>query len=204
MTMLSGKTTLVTRRRDCWRTSLVGPSLHHQSRRLTCAFGVSAQPVDATQALNLSAGVSNVKVLRGRARRPGPRACAGGSHTAIHAPQLNCGKLQRLFFSNIHEAGHGVPRRSSERFSYRRPQASNSLMISRARAAVKFFNARAASNSLMISRARAGIRTWRLPSLGRSFYRERSRWWFLCLFKDQQSYWPPRPVAYRKRRRAVS
>jgi hypothetical protein len=27
---------------------------------------VSAQPVDATQALNLSAGVSNVKVLRGR------------------------------------------------------------------------------------------------------------------------------------------
>jgi hypothetical protein len=29
-------------------------------------FPVSAQPVDATQALNLSAGVSNVKVLRGR------------------------------------------------------------------------------------------------------------------------------------------
>jgi hypothetical protein len=29
-------------------------------------FIVSAQPVDATQALNLSAGVSNVKVLRGR------------------------------------------------------------------------------------------------------------------------------------------
>ena len=27
---------------------------------------VPAQPVDATQALNLSAGVSNVKVLRGR------------------------------------------------------------------------------------------------------------------------------------------
>ena len=29
-------------------------------------FYLSAQPVDATQALNLSAGVSNVKVLRGR------------------------------------------------------------------------------------------------------------------------------------------
>ena len=29
-------------------------------------FRLSAQPVDATQALNLSAGVSNVKVLRGR------------------------------------------------------------------------------------------------------------------------------------------
>ena len=29
-------------------------------------FPLSAQPVDATQALNLSAGVSNVKVLRGR------------------------------------------------------------------------------------------------------------------------------------------
>jgi hypothetical protein len=27
------------------------------------AFSLSAQPVDATQALNLSAGVSNVKVL---------------------------------------------------------------------------------------------------------------------------------------------
>jgi len=29
-------------------------------------FGLPAQPVDATQALNLSAGVSNPKVLRGR------------------------------------------------------------------------------------------------------------------------------------------
>ena len=31
-----------------------------------CPFSPVAQPVDATQALNLSAGVSNVKVLRGR------------------------------------------------------------------------------------------------------------------------------------------
>jgi hypothetical protein len=30
------------------------------------AIGLSAQPVDATQALNLSAGVSNCKVSRGR------------------------------------------------------------------------------------------------------------------------------------------
>src|SRR4051794_22704500 len=30
------------------------------------AFGVPAQPVDATQVLNLSAGVSNCKVSRGR------------------------------------------------------------------------------------------------------------------------------------------
>jgi hypothetical protein len=30
------------------------------------AFELPAQPVDATQALNLSAGVSNCKVLRGR------------------------------------------------------------------------------------------------------------------------------------------
>jgi hypothetical protein len=30
------------------------------------AFRVSAQPLDATQALNLSTGVSNVKVFRGR------------------------------------------------------------------------------------------------------------------------------------------
>jgi hypothetical protein len=29
-------------------------------------FGMPAQPVDATQALNLSAGVSNCKVSRGR------------------------------------------------------------------------------------------------------------------------------------------
>jgi hypothetical protein len=33
---------------------------------LMSAMSLSAQPVDATQALNLSAGVSNVKVLRGR------------------------------------------------------------------------------------------------------------------------------------------
>jgi hypothetical protein len=29
-------------------------------------FGLPAQPVDATQVLNLSAGVSNAKVFRGR------------------------------------------------------------------------------------------------------------------------------------------
>jgi hypothetical protein len=39
-----------------------GPS--HQ--RWVSANGVPAQPVDATQALNLSAGVSNCKVSRGR------------------------------------------------------------------------------------------------------------------------------------------
>jgi hypothetical protein len=33
---------------------------------VTSVYTLSAQPVDATQALNLSAGVSNVKVLRGR------------------------------------------------------------------------------------------------------------------------------------------
>ena len=33
---------------------------------LTVRFGLPAQPVDATQALNLSAGVSNCKVSRGR------------------------------------------------------------------------------------------------------------------------------------------
>jgi hypothetical protein len=33
---------------------------------LNVRFGLPAQPVDATQALNLSAGVSNCKVLRGR------------------------------------------------------------------------------------------------------------------------------------------
>ena len=33
---------------------------------LASGFGLSAQPVDATQALNLSAGVSNCKVSRGR------------------------------------------------------------------------------------------------------------------------------------------
>src|SRR6476660_4393878 len=35
-------------------------------KREMSAFGVPAQPVDATQALNLSAGVSNCKVSRGR------------------------------------------------------------------------------------------------------------------------------------------
>ena len=47
------------------------PSTHGTFR--TCGagatmsvYGVPAQPVDATQALNLSAGVSNCKVSRGR------------------------------------------------------------------------------------------------------------------------------------------
>jgi hypothetical protein len=35
-------------------------------RELFVRFRVPAQPVDATQALNLSAGVSNPKVSRGR------------------------------------------------------------------------------------------------------------------------------------------
>jgi hypothetical protein len=34
--------------------------------RFMSVVGVPAQPVDATQALNLSAGVSNCKVSRGR------------------------------------------------------------------------------------------------------------------------------------------
>jgi hypothetical protein len=41
-----------------WRTST--------SALPSSAFGLPAQPVDATQALNLSAGVSNCKVSRGR------------------------------------------------------------------------------------------------------------------------------------------
>ena len=48
-----------------------------------------------------------------------------------------------------------LPRRSSERFSYRRPQASNSSMISpRARVVVCGESAWRPSNSLMISRTR--------------------------------------------------
>jgi len=35
-------------------------------QNLMSAFALPAQPVDATQALNLSAGVSNCKVSRGR------------------------------------------------------------------------------------------------------------------------------------------
>jgi len=47
------------------------PSIHGPSRQFAVllnliAIGVPAQLVDATQALNLSAGVSNPKVLRGR------------------------------------------------------------------------------------------------------------------------------------------
>jgi hypothetical protein len=40
------------------------------SQPLMSAFRVPAQPVDATQALNLSAGVSNCKVSRGRSFKP--------------------------------------------------------------------------------------------------------------------------------------
>jgi hypothetical protein len=45
--------------------SQAGPQLTCQSRERMSALRVPAQPVDATQALNLSAGVSNVKVSRG-------------------------------------------------------------------------------------------------------------------------------------------
>jgi hypothetical protein len=44
-----------------WRTKRTLPRCCGMS-----AIGVPAQPVDATQALNLSAGVSNCKVSRGR------------------------------------------------------------------------------------------------------------------------------------------
>jgi hypothetical protein len=43
-----------------------GPFRRSLRRKVMSEIEVSAQPVDATQALNLSAGVSNVKVLRGR------------------------------------------------------------------------------------------------------------------------------------------
>ena len=46
--------------------SLHGPSRTWGDVRPEFEMRLSAQPVDATQALNLSAGVSNVKVLRGR------------------------------------------------------------------------------------------------------------------------------------------
>jgi hypothetical protein len=43
-----------------------GPSRHLPRCSDTSGIGMPAQPVDATQALNLSAGVSNCKVSRGR------------------------------------------------------------------------------------------------------------------------------------------
>ena len=47
-------------------TSANGTKRTSQWRHLMSALWVPAQPVDATQALNLSAGVSNCKVSRGR------------------------------------------------------------------------------------------------------------------------------------------
>jgi hypothetical protein len=46
--------------------SLVGTFETCRLRRAMSEFEVPAQPVDATQASNLSAGVSNCKVSRGR------------------------------------------------------------------------------------------------------------------------------------------
>ena len=43
-----------------------GPKPTCNKRLKMSAYWVPAQPVDATQALNLSAGVSNSKVFRGR------------------------------------------------------------------------------------------------------------------------------------------
>jgi len=48
------------------RMSVVGANRTSSDVRYPVADGVPAQPVDATQALNLSAGVSNCKVSRGR------------------------------------------------------------------------------------------------------------------------------------------
>ena len=47
-------------------TSEFGTNATSRDVRFVAGLGVSAQPVDATQALNLSAGVSNCKVSRGR------------------------------------------------------------------------------------------------------------------------------------------
>ena len=44
----------------------MGQSLHFRDVRVMSVLPLPAQPVDATQALNLSAGVSNCKVSRGR------------------------------------------------------------------------------------------------------------------------------------------
>ena len=44
----------------------VGQSRRSERPRLTSGLHLPAQPVDATQALNLCAGVSNCKVSRGR------------------------------------------------------------------------------------------------------------------------------------------
>jgi hypothetical protein len=49
-----------------WPMSGSGPFRRSLRRQVMSEIEVSAQPVDATQALNLSAGVSNVKVFRGR------------------------------------------------------------------------------------------------------------------------------------------
>ena len=46
--------------------SLMGQSSHFGCVLVTSGLHLRAQPVDATQALNLSAGVSNCKVSRGR------------------------------------------------------------------------------------------------------------------------------------------
>jgi hypothetical protein len=49
-----------------WKKMFASPvTLSTLPNRLS-PFGLPAQPVDATQALNLSAGVSNCKVSRGR------------------------------------------------------------------------------------------------------------------------------------------
>src|SRR3974390_2322373 len=48
------------------RSEAFGPSRYFAGSQNSVAIGVPVQPVDATQALNLSAGVSNPRVLRGR------------------------------------------------------------------------------------------------------------------------------------------
>jgi hypothetical protein len=53
-------------RYQCEVTSVIGTKRKCRSIRTMSVYEVPAQPVDTTQALNLSAGVSNCKVSRGR------------------------------------------------------------------------------------------------------------------------------------------
>jgi hypothetical protein len=62
-------------------------------------FDLPAQPIDATQALNLSSGVSNCKVSRGRSLSWRAEVFVASSHDPFHAVPYGPHELARVFMA---------------------------------------------------------------------------------------------------------
>ena len=103
---------------------------HAVCRLKMSAKGLPAQPVDATQALNLSAGVSNCKVSRGRSFIPARSrfACRiSACWRRLSRPQISCSRLPRVLPTGLPP---GTP--SEFRSSLHCAQTRNHAAVARA------------------------------------------------------------------------